>query len=90
MNSLQDEEVNKLWLPLVIYDNTDQKESTRLSAREADLQWSTTLTVKRQGNLTGSGLEEADEIEIFKGEENTLRMTQTYTKTFQSASEIPF
>ena len=83
LNSLQDDEISSLWLPLFIYDNTDQKESTRLSAREADLQWTTTLTVIKEGNFTRSGLEEADEKEIFQGKENRLVMTQTYTKEFQ-------
>ena len=83
LNSLQDEEISTLWLPLVIYDNTDQKESTRLSAREADLQWTTTLTVIKEGAFTRSGLDEAHEKEIFQGRENRLVMTQTYTKEFQ-------
>ena len=88
LNLLTDEEVAQLWLPLVIYDNTDQKESTRLSAPEADLQWTTTVTVTKQGNFTRSGLEEAHEIEIFQGSENPLVMTQTYTKEFQCLYQL--
>ena len=88
LNSLTDEEVAKLWLPLVIYDNTDQKESTRLSAREADLQWTTTVTVTKEGNFTRSGLEEAHELEIFQGRENRIVMTQTYTKEFQCLYQL--
>ena len=30
LNALTADDINQLWLPLVIYDNTDQKESTRL------------------------------------------------------------
>ena len=30
LNALTSNDINQLWLPLVIYDNTDQKESTRL------------------------------------------------------------
>ena len=30
LNALLDEDVRRLWLPLVIYANTDQKEMTRL------------------------------------------------------------
>ena len=52
LNSLSDKEMEQLWLPLVIYDNTDQKESTRLSAKEADTQWVTTVTVTKEGNFT--------------------------------------
>ena len=88
LNSLSDEEIAKLWLPLVIYDNTDQKESTRLSAREADLQWTTTVTINKEGNFTRSGLEEAHEAEVFQGSENRLVMEQTYTKEFQCLYQL--
>ena len=30
LNKLSDDDINKLWLPLVIYQNTDQEEITRL------------------------------------------------------------
>ena len=30
LNALSDDDIRKLWLPRVIYDNTDQKEVTRL------------------------------------------------------------
>ena len=39
LNALTDEEISSLWLPRIIYDNTDQKEMTRLSSRQADAQW---------------------------------------------------
>ena len=37
----------------------------------------------KEGNFTRSGLDEVDEAEIFEGNENTLRMAQTYTWEFQ-------
>ena len=33
LNALGSDDVNKLWLPLVVFDNTDQKQSTRLGER---------------------------------------------------------
>ena len=39
LNALTDDEIYSLWLPRIIYDNTDQKEMTRLSSRQADAQW---------------------------------------------------
>jgi hypothetical protein len=83
LNALTDEEIHLLWLPLVVYDNTDQKETTRLAAKQADAQWSSTITVSKEGDFSRSGLEHADEIEAFKGKENTLTMNQTYSKEFQ-------
>ena len=67
-------------MPLVIYSNTDQKESTRLGA---DWEWVTRVSVVKEGHFARNGLEEVDEAEIFEGVENTLTMTQTYTWEFQ-------
>ena len=80
LNALTDADIEKLWLPLVIYENTDQKESTRLGE---NWEWVTRLSVVKEGNFTRSGLYEVDEAEIFQGAENTLTMTQTYTWEFQ-------
>ena len=78
LNTLKD--IRELWLPLLVYDNTDQKESTRLAPFE---EWTTTVAVTRQQNFSRSDTSEVDEIEIFKGPENKLTMYQTYTKEFQ-------
>ena len=69
-----------LWLPLVIYDNTDQKKSTRLGWIN---EWVTSVSVIKEGDFMRSGLEKVDEAEIFEGAENLLKMTQTYTHEFQ-------
>ena len=68
-----------------MYDNTDQKEVTRLGE---NWEWATDVTVTREGNFTRSGLEEVDEIEIFYGAENSLTMNQTYTWAFQCQYEL--
>ena len=80
LNALLESDFKKLWLPLVIYDNTDQKVTTRLGM---EWEWSTSVTVTREGNFTRSGLDTLHEIEIFNGEENKLTMRQTYTNEFQ-------
>ena len=80
LNALTDHEIGRLWLPLIIYDNTDQKASTRLGWIN---EWLTRVSVVREGKFTRSGFEEVDEAEIFEGAENTLVMTQTYTREFQ-------
>ena len=72
--------IERLWLPLIIYDNTDQKEVTRLGAA---WEWMTLVTVSREGNFSRSGVEQVDEAEIFEGAENRLTMNQTYTWEFQ-------
>ena len=78
LNALTNKEMTFLWLPYVIYVNTDMKEAVEL--------WDsidTTIVVKREGNFTRSGKEVLDELEIFQGAENWLVMYQTYTKSFQ-------
>ena len=80
LNALPDDEVRQLWLPLVIFANTDQKETTRLGE---NWEWSTSLVVKREGRFTRSGMEQLHEIEQFRGDESTLRMQQVYSHRFQ-------
>ena len=80
LNALSQDEINSPWLPLVVYLNTDQQETTRLGV---DWEWSTFVNVQRQGKFTRSGYEVLDETYIFKGEENSLIMTQSYTHDFQ-------
>ena len=78
LNAFTDTEINTIWLPYVIYANTDMKEAVQL---EDGLD--TTIVVNREGNFTRSGVEEVDETEVFDGKDNTLSMYQTYTKSFQ-------
>ena len=85
LNVLSLDDINQLWLPLVIYTNTDQQETTRLGE---NWEWSTHVNVKRKGNFTRSGYEVLDETELFKGEENSLIMTQSYTHKFQCVFEL--
>ena len=42
------EDINKLWLPLVVYTNTDQQKTTRLGE---NWEWSTKMLVKREGQF---------------------------------------
>ena len=85
LNALTKDDVNTIWLPLLVYDNTDQKETTRVGM---EWEWATDVTVTREGIFTRSGLEEVDEAEIFEGAENSLTMKQTYTKEFQCKYEL--
>ena len=86
LNALTREDIDKLWLPKVIYENTDQKDTTRLGDR--NWEWETRVAVDRQGNFSRSGLDMVDEIDIFKGAENDLIMSQTYTREFQCSYDF--
>ena len=85
LNALSDDEIKTIWLPLIVYDNTDQKEVTRLGT---DWEWATRVTVTREGKSSLASIEEVDEAEIFEGAENRLTMNQTYTWEFQCQYEL--
>ena len=60
LNTLSQKDIGILWLPHVIYENTDQKETTRLGS---NWEWETKVVVRKEvymGRL--SGLESLDEI----------------------------
>ena len=80
-NMLTQEEYNMLWLPLVIYWNTDQEETTRLGE---SWEWKTDVMVQKEGEAKRNAIDDIDEAEIFQGSENTLRMEQTYTRLFNA------
>ena len=84
-NALSQDEINSLWLPLVVYLNTDQQETTRLGGY---WEWSTDVNVKREGNFTRNGFEVLDEAYLFRGDENILMMTQSYTHEFQCVYKL--
>ena len=48
LNALTKENIESIWLPLVVYENTDQKETTRLGWTT---EWSTSVTVSKEGNF---------------------------------------
>ena len=99
-----------MWIPYIIFKNTDDDEAVKFDAQTEDGTMRTKLSVKRENNFTRSGPEVADEvciighpvvftvsfnfmflnlltfrlskIEIFKGEENIITMSQTHSKKF--------
>ena len=70
------EEVQKLWLPFVIFDNTKQNEATILDRN-------TKITFTREGNFTPADELETHEINIFLGSENRITFQQVYSKYFK-------
>ena len=87
LNTLTRNDIEMLWLPLIVYTNTDQKKTTRLG-EYGNGEWETGVSVKKEGRFTRSGVEQVDEAEIFEGDENTLMMTQTYTHEFQCTYKL--
>ena len=85
LKALTQGDIKELWLPKVIYKNTDQKQSTRLGE---NWEWETSIVVERTTNGRPAGLEVVDETELFLGGENNLTMFQTYTHEFQCIFDL--
>ena len=49
LNVLREEDFKALWLPLIVYDNTDQKETTT-TRLGMDWEWNTMVKVTRGGH----------------------------------------
>lgn len=84
-NMLTQEEVHQLWLPRLIYWNTNQQETTRLGD---SWEWTTDVSVQKEGKSKMNSIDDVDEAEIFHGSENSLRMEQTYTHAFQCVFKL--
>ena len=76
-NTLEPKESSKLWIPNLIYRNNKDNEGSRSELNKS------VFKIDRQGNFTRSGIEVADEIEIFAGDDNPIFMLQSYTKDFR-------
>ena len=88
LNALTQAGIEKIWLPEVIYENTDQKESTRLG-EFGNGEWKTNIILRREEeNGTMRGLDFVDETEFFHGSKNSLVMNQSYTHIFQCNYEL--
>ena len=75
---MNEDEIKQVWIPKLIYDNTDDNEAVKITESVE-----TSMAVTREGKLIRSDMKSADEIEIFMGQENKITMNQTYSKTFK-------
>ena len=76
LNKFSDTELEALWIPYIIFDNTDNEDAVTIYDTRSS------VSVKREGSFIRSGPETADEIEIFQGKENRITMNQTHSKKF--------
>ena len=76
-NTLEPKDIERLWIPNLIYRNNKDNDGTRSEWKKSS------FMVERQGKFTGSSLNVIDEIEIFKGNENKIIMIQSFTKEFK-------
>ena len=76
-NTLEKNDIDRLWIPNLIYRNNKDNDDTRSGLERSKLK------ITRKGPFSRSGLDVLDEMEIFKGEQNPIIMHQSYTKSFK-------
>ena len=91
LNTMSNIEKSRLWIPYIIFQNTDENEAV-------DIEWitasgnqvATKMFVTRQGSFVRAGEEHIDETEIFQGFENTLTLIQSHTKVFHCTYQLHY
>ena len=75
-NALSMDEKGSIWLPILVFTNTDHNEVT---AGDADSE----VTITRESDFVRSEPNVVEEINIFDGRTNRLTYERIYTKTFR-------
>ena len=86
-NILKAEEKAKLWIPKLVFQNSQVKYNT------VDNLSGTKLLILRQGKATQAGFEVAEDTDYYSGQENTVVMTLTATlkiKCVKNFNAFPF
>ena len=82
-NLLSRSEIDNLWIPFVVFSNTENSEATK---GDDD----TEVTVTKEGNYTESSLDVMEEINIFEGSDNKITFQQVYAKEFKCVYLLHF
>ena len=80
-NALSLEEVQSLWIPFLVFENTENSEAVEGTK-------DTELTLTREGEYVTSTPDRVEEINIFEGQFNRITFEQIYTKEFKCVYEL--
>ena len=80
-NLLSRSEIDNLWIPFVVFSNTENSEATQRDVNSE-------VTVTREAEFTRSGEDVVDETNVFLGDENRITFQQVYTKTFKCTYQL--
>ena len=81
LNTLSKAEIDRLWIPFVVFSNTENQESTTGDDNSQ-------VTISREGNFTESSVNIMEEINIFEGIKNKITFQQVYSKTFKCVYKL--
>ena len=71
LNTLVQDEKQKIWTPSMIFHNTDEKERTK-----ADVE--SLVLVKREGNFSVNTIDNVDNVYMYHGADNPLELSRVY------------
>ena len=80
-NSLSLKEVEKLWIPYIVFENSENSEATKSDPDSEVL-------ITREGGFTSSGEEVIEERNIFLGSKNRITFQQVFTKEFECEYQL--
>ena len=75
MNVITTEELERIWLPIIVFDNTESDQRSILDGKSF-------ATIKRMKRGIGSDSTFSEDIDIYKGSENTITMSRLYNIEF--------
>ena len=81
LNSLAREEIDNLWIPYVVFANTENQESTKGDDESQ-------VTITREGNFYESSVNVMEEINVFEGVQNSITFQQVYAKSFKCVYQL--
>ena len=81
LNSLSREEIERLWIPFVVFSNTQKQESTKGGD-------DTEVTITREGDFSESSVHVMEEINIFEGMDNRITFQQVYDKELKCVYQL--
>ena len=81
LNSLSLNEVVNLWIPFILFSNTEKSEFTE-GDKESE------MYISREGDFKGSSSDVVDEINIFEGSENQIMFKHLYSKEFRCLYQL--
>ena len=73
LNSLSPSEMSSIWVPKLIFYNTETKPSTTVDEE-------TIIFAEKQGNYKPSPIEDVENIKYYDGHENELHMQRFYNQ----------
>ena len=80
-NSPTFQEGEKLWIPQIIFDNTEHNDVMEMDKLAQ-------VTISREGASTPADDTIVDEIDIFKGSENKINFDKGFTKTLECIFQL--